>query len=103
MELVITLLLAGGVLLVAETVLPGLIAGIAGAGCLIAGVALAYVRFGLGTGTTVLVCVAGALGVGTFFWLKYFPGSRLARPFLDRKSTRLNSSHERLSRMPSSA
>ena len=38
MELVITLLIAGVVLIFAEMVLPGMIAGIIGACCLVAGV-----------------------------------------------------------------
>jgi membrane-bound serine protease (ClpP class) len=82
MELVITLLVVGAILLVAETVLPGLIAGIVGLCCLLAGVVVAYVEFGAGTGTWVLIGVAAALCAGTFAWLKYFPESRMARPFV---------------------
>ena len=38
------------------------------------------------------------IGLATFAW-----GMQIFRAFLDRKSTRLNSSHSRASRMPSSA
>ena len=45
-------------------------------------------------------------GIGIFFFverLHEFPGSATAKKMLDRKSTRLNSSHRMPSRMPSSA
>ena len=38
-----------------------------------------------------------------FVLYKYFPFGGLQRDFIDRKSTRLNSSHSTSSRMPSSA
>lgn len=79
MVLVVTLLLAGALLLLAETVLPGMIAGILGVCCLIAGVALGYQEFGMTTGNWILVGTMGGLGVGFVLWLKYFPESRVAR------------------------
>ncbi len=82
MELVITLLVVGALLLLAETVLPGLIAGIVGLCCLIAAVVVAYVKFGAGTGNWVLIGVAAGVSVGVALWLKYFPDSRMARPFV---------------------
>ena len=82
MELVITLLVVGAVLLVAESVLPGMIAGIAGCCCLVAGVIEGYSKFGTRTGNLILVCVLAGLAVGFGLWVKYFPGSRLARLFI---------------------
>lgn len=79
MILVVTLLLAGAALLLAETVLPGMIAGILGVCCLIAGVAVGYQEFGMATGNWILVGTMGGLGVGFVLWLKYFPESRFAR------------------------
>src|SRR5687767_1010618 len=82
MATVLFLLILGGILLLLETILPGLIAGIVGIGCLIAGVILAYVRMGVSTGNTVALCVMVFLVIGTFLWIKYFPDSPMARPFI---------------------
>lgn len=81
MEWVITLLVAGAVLLLLETVLPGLIAGILGLLCLIGGVIQAYVVFGAEIGNYVLAGVVVALMIGTFLWVKYLPTSRAGRIF----------------------
>ena len=45
MATVVTLILVGAALLLLETVLPGMIAGTIGLGCLVAGVAVAYLNF----------------------------------------------------------
>jgi membrane-bound serine protease (ClpP class) len=79
MELVVILLVAGVVLLLLETVLPGLIAGIVGFGCLMAGVVLGYVEFGVYTGNIILVAVLAGLIIGFACWVKFFPDSRMAR------------------------
>lgn len=84
MATIITLLVAGAVLLVLETVLPGLIAGVVGLGCLAAAVAMAYSDYGVSVGNTVLAGVIAGLVVGTFCWMKYFPDSRMARRFISR-------------------
>lgn len=84
MELIAALLIVGAVLMILETILPGLIAGIVGFCCLIAGVVLSYLRFGSSTGNMVLGGVVVALGISTFFYVKYFPNSRMARPFVSR-------------------
>jgi membrane-bound serine protease (ClpP class) len=82
MELVVTLLLVGAVLLVLETVLPGMIAGIMGVLCLLAGIIAGYVEFGPRTGNSILLGVLGGLIVGTLLWVKYFPDSRMGRVFV---------------------
>jgi membrane-bound serine protease (ClpP class) len=79
MELVVILLVAGVVLLLLETVLPGLIAGVVGFCSLMAGVVLGYVRFGPYTGNIILVAVLAGLVVGFACWVKFFPDSRMAR------------------------
>ena len=81
MEWVITLLVAGAVLLLLETVLPGLIAGILGLLCLIGGVIQAYVVFGAEIGNYVLLGVIVGLMIGTCLWVKYLPTSRAGRVF----------------------
>jgi len=85
MELVITLLLLGGVLLLLETVLPGMIAGLVGAGCVVAGVILGYVEFGAQTGTWLLVGVSTALVAGFCVWAKLFPESRFGRALISKQ------------------
>ncbi|MEO6184573.1 MAG: NfeD family protein [Verrucomicrobiota bacterium] len=86
MELVITLIVVGAILIILETILPGLVAGIIGFCCLIAGVYFAYERLGAATGNWVLMGVAVGLVVGAICWLKYFPKSRLARPLVSRSA-----------------
>ncbi len=84
MEWVITLLVAGAVLLLLETVLPGMIAGIIGLLCLITGVVIAFSVFGPQQGSYMLAGVFIALVVGTLLWLKFFPDSRVKRVGLER-------------------
>jgi membrane-bound serine protease (ClpP class) len=82
MELVVSLLVIGAILLILETILPGAIAGILGACCILAGIFLSYSRFGLQTGNFVLLgSVAGLLG-GFAVWINVFPNSRLGRRFV---------------------
>lgn len=85
MELVLILLVAGALLLLAESVLPGMIAGLAGACCLVAAVIEGYIRFGAKTGNLILLGVLAGLVVGFWLWLKYFPDSRIAKVFISRK------------------
>jgi len=85
-ELVATLLIAGVILLGLETVLPGLIAGVIGLGCLITGVVMAYGEFGVKTGNGVLIAVLCVLLVGTMLYFKYFPNSRFAKIFVSNRS-----------------
>ena len=82
MTLVITLLVVGAVLLLLETVLPGMIAGIAGVICLVAGVVSAYDQFGAATGNVVLFWTLIGLLIGTVLWFRYFPQSRAGQIFV---------------------
>lgn len=82
MALIITLLVLGAVLLFLETLLPGLIAGILGLLCLMAAVILGFRDFGYQTGSLILAGVLVGLLLGTWCWLKYFPGSRFAKKFI---------------------
>ena len=94
MEWVVTLLVAGAVLMLLETILPGLIAGVLGLLCLVGGVIQAYVVFGAETGNYVLAGVIVALLFGGFLWVKYLPTSRAGRVFAS-KSTGGNVNAER--------
>jgi len=85
MELVVTLLIVGAILLLLETILPGMIAGIVGGCCLLAGIVLGYARFGMQTGTWILFgVVAGVIG-GFCVWAKVFPDSRFGRIFISKR------------------
>ena len=87
MTLIITLLVLGAILLFLEILLPGMIAGIIGFVCLMAAVILGYRDFGYQTGSLILGGVLVGLVIGVFFWLKFFPGSRIARRFISQSST----------------
>jgi membrane-bound serine protease (ClpP class) len=88
MELIAALLVVGVLLLIAEIFLPGLIAGIMGFCSLVAAIVIAYAQFGLKTGNGVLLGVLILLVVGTMLWLRFFPNSPLARPFISRRTIR---------------
>jgi membrane-bound serine protease (ClpP class) len=83
---ILTLLLAGVALLVLETVLPGMIAGLVGLGCLVAAVVMGYLEFGARTGHLLLGVVVVGLIAGTLAWMKYFPESAMARLFVSRRT-----------------
>ncbi len=85
MVVVITLLLVGALLLLAETVLPGMIAGIVGFCCVLAGVIEGYVEFGAHTGNFILLLVLVISVIGFSLWLKYFPDSRFAKIFISHR------------------
>src|SRR5690606_2679948 len=54
MWLVLTLVLVGAALLLLETILPGMVAGILGMCCLIAGIVIGYTNYGMRTGNWIL-------------------------------------------------
>jgi membrane-bound serine protease (ClpP class) len=84
MELVVTLFVLGTILIVAETVLPGLVAGILGALCLLGGVIAGYVEFGAHTGNRLLIAVTVAFVGGLALWVRFFPDSRFGRVFISK-------------------
>ena len=86
MEMVVTLLVLGTILLLAELVLPGLIAGICGLLCLLGGVIAAYYEFGPRTGNAVLIGVSLGLLGGMALWMKFFPNSRFGRVFISKQA-----------------
>jgi membrane-bound serine protease (ClpP class) len=86
MELVAALLIAGVVLLLLETILPGAVAGIVGSICLVAGIIVSYQKFDLQTANLVLTGVILVLVGGGVLWVKFFPESALARPFISHRT-----------------
>jgi membrane-bound serine protease (ClpP class) len=79
---IITLLIVGVLLLLAETVLPGLIAGILGLCCLIAAIVIGFVEHGPAVGLRLTFGVVVGLVIGTVLWFRFFPDSRLAKAFV---------------------
>jgi len=86
MATVVTLILVGAALLLLETVLPGMIAGIAGFGCLVAGVVVAYLNFDVRTANLVFLAVVVGLIAGALCWFKFFPQSRFAKLFISQRT-----------------
>ena len=86
MATVVTLLLVGAALLLLETVLPGMIAGVIGFACLAAGVVMAYLNFDSSTANIVLLIVLVGVIVGALAWFKLFPDSRFARIFISERT-----------------
>jgi membrane-bound serine protease (ClpP class) len=85
MALVISLLLAGALLLFLETVLPGLIAGVIGFICIVIAIAIGYAQFDFQTANLLLAGTIAALIGGAILYIKYFPESRAARLFVSRR------------------
>ena len=96
MATITALLFVGALLIVLESVLPGLIAGIIGVCCIGAAVAIAYIRYDFQTGNTVLAVVIVGMIIGTIIYAKYFPESRVAQLFIS-KGTVGNLDNEQLS------
>ena len=86
MGLVITLFVVGAILLLLETVLPGMIAGIIGLLCIVAAVVQSFVVFGAATGSYVLAGAVVALIVGTVLWIRFFPDTRAGRMFTSKQT-----------------
>jgi membrane-bound serine protease (ClpP class) len=86
METVVLLLIAGLVLMLLETILPGMVAGLVGFGCLVAGVVISYKDFGPRTGSLVLFLVLAMLLAAGLLWIRFFPHSRLGQAFVSRRT-----------------
>jgi membrane-bound serine protease (ClpP class) len=85
MELVITLLLAGFILIVLETFLPGFIVGAAGLVCILVANVLAYSNVGPEAGNWTLALSALLLVGVTVAYVKFLPHSPFARLFISNK------------------
>jgi membrane-bound ClpP family serine protease len=86
MNIIIALVLTGAILIFLETILPGMVAGIIGFLCLVAAVFLGYRNFDIPTGTLLLGGIFVGLVIAALFWLKFFPGSRIAKVFISQPS-----------------
>lgn len=82
MILLIALILAGGVLLILESILPGMILGVIGGMCWIGAIIYAYSDLGSTAGHITFGSVLVTGIVGFFLWLKYFPSSPMGKIFV---------------------
>lgn len=77
---------AGIILILLETVLPGLIAGISGGFLMGLGIFLSFRDYGTGVGIVVLSGSILSLIIIGIIWLKYFPQSSFAKIFISERS-----------------
>lgn len=83
-ETVVTLIVVGAVMMLLETVLPGVIVGLVGFGCVVAGVVTAYMTQDIETAHWILLGVLAGLATGTALWFRFFPVSPMARLFISK-------------------
>lgn len=78
---VVALIVAGVILLAIELFVPGGFLGVAGGAFMLAGVAVAFVKFGGTAGAVTTVVAVAVLGAAIFAEFKLLPKSRFARAF----------------------
>ena len=81
-ELIVALVVIGALLIFIEIFIPGMIAGVGGALCLIAALALTYSRYGIDQGNTMLSGVLVVSMILFFWWMRAFPHTRLGRRWM---------------------
>lgn len=89
------LVVAGGVLLVAELFLPGGVVGVAGFLCLLVAIVQAYYLGGPFAAAAIAVASAVGIGIGAYFWFKYFPQSAYGKRIIPQDTNRDDDSRER--------
>jgi membrane-bound serine protease (ClpP class) len=82
MTLIVVLLIAGLLLLLAETFLPGMIAGIIGALCLLVATILVFAHYGVEAGIYLFVTELVLAVIGFMLWMKLFPETRFGKQFI---------------------
>ncbi len=87
MTLLLTLLIAGVALLLAEVFLPGMIAGVLGVVCLLGAAVVGFAEFGPKVGSLILMAELLAGTVLTILWMRYFPKTPLGRKYILDPST----------------
>jgi len=87
MTLLLTLLIAGVALLLAEVFLPGMIAGVLGVVCLLGAAVVGFAEFGPKVGSLILMAELFAGTVLTILWMRYFPKTPLGRKYILDPST----------------
>lgn len=92
---ILVLLVLGFIMIAAEVFVPGMILGLLGTVCLIAGIAWSYAHYGLLPGTLVLAGT-GILGTLAFLgWMAAFPKTFIGRQVINRDAVALPPNTER--------
>lgn len=87
MTLLLTLLIAGAALLLAEIFLPGMVAGVLGVVCLLGAAAAGFAEFGPKVGSLILMAELLAGTILTVLWMRYFPKTSLGKKYILDPST----------------
>lgn len=82
MTLLLTLLVAGVALLLAEVFLPGMVAGVLGVVCLLGAAVVGFAEFGPRIGALILMTELLAGTVLTILWMRYFPKTPLGKKYI---------------------
>ena len=87
MTLLLTQLIAGVALLLAEVFLPGMVAGVLGVVCLLGAAGVGFAEFGSELGAHILMAELLVGTVLTILWMRYFPKTRLGKTYILDPST----------------
>lgn len=87
MTLLLTFLIAGAALLLAEVFLPGMVAGVLGVVCLLGAAVVGFAEFGPKTGSLILMAELFAGTVLTILWMRYFPKTPIGKKYILDDST----------------
>lgn len=87
MTLLLTLLVAGITLLLAEVFLPGMVAGVLGVVCLLGVAVVGFAEFGPQTGSLIVIAELVAGTLLTILWMRFFPKTPLGKKYILDPST----------------
>lgn len=87
MSLLLTLLIAGIALLLAEVFLPGMVAGVLGVVCLLGVAVVGFAEFGPKVGSLILMAELVAGTILTVLWMRYFPKTPFGKKYILDAST----------------
>lgn len=97
MTLLISLLIIGFFLIFVEMIIPGMIVGLIGVGCLIGAIFVSFMQFGIHAGLTVLLIEIVFGFILFFLWSKYFFKTKIgSRLVLQRSLDNPPQTHEEL-------
>jgi membrane-bound serine protease (ClpP class) len=85
--LLLTLLVAGITLLLAEVFLPGMVAGVLGVVCLLGVAVVGFSEFGPQTGSLIVIAELVAGTLLTILWMRFFPKTPLGKKYILDPST----------------
>ena len=84
MSIIVTLLVVGSLLLLAEIFIPGMIAGIFGSICFLIAITVAYQKYDAPTSHYLAFGIIALAGIEFIAWLRFFPDSKLAGRFVSK-------------------